>query len=64
MGANVTLNLLLNDDVSDGEIDTVSNTTVTLIDPTTGLATPPPNVVTMAGQGVYTYNPATGVLPF
>ncbi|MBK7788266.1 MAG: DUF11 domain-containing protein, partial [Saprospiraceae bacterium] len=64
VGTNVTLNLLLNDDVSDGSQATVSNTTVTLIDPTTGLATTTPNVVTIAGQGVYTYNPATGDLTF
>ncbi|HRD05950.1 MAG TPA: SdrD B-like domain-containing protein, partial [Saprospiraceae bacterium] len=63
-GNNATVNLLTNDDLSDGSQATLSNTTVTLIDPATGLATLTPNVVTIAGQGVYTYNPANGVLTF
>ncbi len=63
-GNNAVLNLLTNDDLSDGSQATTANTSVTLIDPATGLATTTPNVVTIAGQGVYTYNPATGVLTF
>ena len=35
----------------------MSNTTVTLIDPAAGLATANTKWVTIAGQGVYTYNP-------
>ena len=64
VGSNVAINLLTNDDLSDGTQATTANTTVTLIDPATGVATTTPNMVTIPGQGVYNYNPATGVLTF
>ena len=43
---------------------TTSNTSVVLIDPATGIPTVTPNVVTIPGQSVYTFNPATGDLTF
>ncbi|MBK8698884.1 MAG: DUF11 domain-containing protein [Saprospiraceae bacterium] len=63
-GTDVTLNILLNDQISDGSPATVSNTSVLLIDPSTGMPTLTPNVVTIPGQGVYTYDPMTGNLTF
>ncbi|MCG8763535.1 hypothetical protein G1K46_12495, partial [Tenacibaculum finnmarkense] len=63
-GVNVTIPLLPNDDLSDGTQATVSNTSIELIDPATGIATTTPNVVTVANEGVWTVDPATGELTF
>ncbi|MCG8796702.1 hypothetical protein, partial [Tenacibaculum finnmarkense] len=63
-GDDVVVNLLTNDDLSDGTQATVSNTNIELIDPATGIATTTPNVVTVAGEGVWTVDPATGILTF
>ena len=64
VGMNAIVNLLTNDQLSDGTQATTSNTSVVLIDPATGIPTVTPNVVTIPGQGVYTFNPATGDLTF
>ncbi|MCG8881559.1 Ig-like domain-containing protein [Tenacibaculum finnmarkense] len=63
-GVNATVNLLTNDDLSDGTQATVSNTSIELIDLATGIATTTPNVVTVAGEGVWTLDPLTGNLTF
>ena len=65
VGTNVTLNILTNDTLSDGSQATPTNTTVTLT--TTGLpagSTIAGNVLTVPGEGTWTYNPATGDLTF
>ena len=64
VGTNATVNLLTNDQLSDGSQATTTNTTVTLIDPATGLATATCKCGNHSWSGVYTYNPATGVLTF
>ena len=64
VGNNATVNLLVNDQLADGSQATTTNTSVELIDPATGMPTVTPNVVTISGQGVYTYNPSTGDLTF
>ena len=64
VGSNATVNLLVNDQLADGSQATTTNTSVELIDPATGMPTVTPNVVTISGQGVYTYNPSTGDLTF
>ncbi|MCD8445690.1 Ig-like domain-containing protein, partial [Tenacibaculum finnmarkense] len=63
-GVNATVNLLTNDKLSDGTQATVSNTSIELIDLATGIATTTPNVVTVAGEGVWTLDPLTGNLTF
>ncbi|MCG8831470.1 gliding motility-associated C-terminal domain-containing protein, partial [Tenacibaculum finnmarkense] len=63
-GDDVVVNLLTNDDLSDGTQATVSNTSIELIDLATGIATTTPNVVTVAGEGVWTLDPLTGNLTF
>ncbi|MCG8796672.1 gliding motility-associated C-terminal domain-containing protein, partial [Tenacibaculum finnmarkense] len=63
-GDDATVNLLTNDDLSDGTQATVSNTSIELIDLATGIATTTPNVVTVAGEGVWTLDPLTGNLTF
>ena len=65
VGTNVTLNILTNDTLSDGTQATPTNTTVALT--TTGLpagSTITGNVVTVPGQGTWTYVPATGIITF
>ena len=57
VGTNATVNLFANDQLSDGSQATTTNTSVILIDPATGMPTVTPNVVTIPGQGVCTYNP-------
>ncbi|MDQ6480556.1 T9SS type A sorting domain-containing protein [Dyadobacter sp. LHD-138] len=64
-GANVSQNILTNDLLSDGSPATPANTTVTLT--TTGLpagSSVSGNTLTVPGEGVWTYNPATGNLIF
>ncbi|MCD8409984.1 gliding motility-associated C-terminal domain-containing protein [Tenacibaculum finnmarkense] len=63
-GDDATVKLLDNDDLSDGTQATVSKTSIELIDPATGIATTTPNVVTVAGEGVWTLDPLTGNLTF
>ncbi len=57
-------NILDNDFISDGSQATVDNTSVELIDPTTGLVTTTPDIVTVLGEGVWNYNPLTGEITF
>ena len=45
IGNNVDLNILTNDQLSDGSPATVANTGVVLIDPSTGMPTLTPNVI-------------------
>ncbi|MFZ3565316.1 gliding motility-associated C-terminal domain-containing protein, partial [Tenacibaculum finnmarkense] len=63
-GDDATVKLLDNDKLSDGTQATVSNTSIELIDLATGIATTTPNVVTVAGEGVWTLDPLTGNLTF
>ncbi len=64
-GSNVTINILTNDVINSGAPATPSNTTVAFN--TTGLpagSTISGNTITVPGEGVYTYDPATGNLLF
>jgi uncharacterized repeat protein (TIGR01451 family) len=63
-GDNVTLDILANDELSDGSQATTGNTSVVLIDPATGTPTITPNVVVVAGEGTWTYDPSTGFATF
>jgi hypothetical protein len=65
VGSNVILNILTNDQLSNGTQATTANTTVTLT--TNGLpagSSVSGNTVIVPGQGTWTYNPATGDLIF
>ena len=59
-GTTVSFNLLANDRLSDGSQALVTNSTVDL-DPITPAFE---NSFTVAGQGTWTYNPATGLVTF
>jgi hypothetical protein len=64
-GSTVTINILTNDVISNGSEATPSNTTVALT--TTGLpvgSTLVGNLLTVPGEGSYTYDPTTGNLSF
>ncbi|GAA4442270.1 hypothetical protein GCM10023091_28740 [Ravibacter arvi] len=64
-GTTVALNILTNDLISDGSPATTTNTSVTLTN--TGLpegSIVAGNTVTVPGEGVWTYDPATGNLTF
>jgi hypothetical protein len=64
-GSTVTLNILSNDLIADGSGANPSNTTVAFT--TTGLpagSSVSGNTITVTGEGIYNYNPATGALSF
>ena len=63
-GTTVTQNILVNDHLSDGTPASTTNSTVSLINPGTGLPSANPNLVVVPGEGTWTYNPATGELSF
>ena len=63
-GNNVTLNILTNDRLSDGSQANTNNTTVKLIDPTTGNPTSELDLVTVIGEGIWKYYPTSGNLTF
>ncbi|MDQ7947423.1 MAG: Ig-like domain-containing protein, partial [Pedobacter sp.] len=59
-GANAVLNLLTNDKLADGSAATTALTTIDLDLVTPGTQT----TLTVAGEGVWTYDPATGQVTF
>ncbi|MBK9510985.1 MAG: hypothetical protein IPO04_16815 [Cytophagaceae bacterium] len=59
-GTAVTLNVLTNDDLSDGSNATPLTVTVDLNPATPGIQ----DTLTVAGQGEWVYNPATGEVTF
>ncbi|MBK9934422.1 MAG: hypothetical protein IPP05_09805 [Cytophagaceae bacterium] len=59
-GTAVTLNVLTNDDLSDGSNATPATVTVDLNPATPGIQ----DTLTVAGQGEWVYNPATGEVTF
>ncbi|WP_207423866.1 gliding motility-associated C-terminal domain-containing protein [Desertivirga brevis] len=60
LGADVTLNILSNDKVSDGSLATSSNSTIDIDVNTPGVQT----TFTKTGEGVWTYNSTTGEVTF
>ena len=63
-GNIASINILANDELSDGSQATTINTTVILLDPTTGMPTTIPYLVTVTGEGVWTFVPSTGIISF
>ncbi len=63
-GKEVTINILDNDLLSNGIPVTLVDVTIELIDPQTGLVSITPNTVIVPNEGIWTYNPVTGVLTF
>jgi gliding motility-associated-like protein len=63
-GSNATLNVLTNDELSDGSHATSGNSTIVLIDPSTGNPTTTPNELLIENQGLWTYDPIKGLITF
>jgi gliding motility-associated-like protein/uncharacterized repeat protein (TIGR01451 family) len=63
-GETVMVDILANDEISEGVPATVENATVILINPITDLPSETPYQVIIPGQGIWTYNPFTGLLSF
>ncbi len=62
-GNDVTINILGNDKISDGNVATPQNASVVLNDPVKSPSNNP-NSVQQPGEGSWTYDPATGNLTF
>jgi len=63
-GETVIVDILANDEISEGVPATIENATVILINPITDLPSETPHEVILPGQGTWTYDPFTGLLSF
>ncbi|HSO88786.1 MAG TPA: gliding motility-associated C-terminal domain-containing protein, partial [Draconibacterium sp.] len=63
-GDSATINILTNDKLSDDSPAKTAKVRIELIDPVTSNPTTTPNKLIIQGEGVWTYNPATGELNF